>query len=1789
MRKNLISFSCHSLYGGFLLLSLNIIWCVPTVQAGVDIAQVPLFLGGNSTPLVMLVMGRDHKLYYEAYNDASDLNGDGVLDVGYKPNTITYFGYFDSNKCYTYSSNLFTPSGPANNKKCTGQWSGDFLNYLTTSRMDAMRKVLYGGYRSTDSTTQTILERSYIPQDAHSWGKEYKDLATDGYNISDYTPLALPTSGTRHLFANTTLLNGDGKPLLRVLTNSNYRIWEWVSIERPVAGDQCATGNNVRANCVTSATTDSTHPSNAAEFAALLARFANAGHLMGTSSSTTPTPDFVFNGRIECDSACNPYGSDDNYITVFTGHLNVIIAGDYQFSLGGDDATEVLIDGNVILGRYTWDACTPKVDSSCIVTKNLTAGLHTIEYHHEEVSGGDSYYLYWKGPDTVKSDKWEVIPANHFPDLVISTYDRKISGSVRTDYTVRVQVCATGTDDSCKGYPSANPTIYKPTGLLQEYGEDTPERMAFGLLSGSYKKNTSGGVLRKNIGPFSKDAYTDSEVNLTTGQFNSSVVGITGTLDKFKIVDFGGNYQYGCGWITTRPIKEGECYMWGNPVGEMMYETLRYFAASPSSTPAPTPDFSNFSSGPDYDLKLPAPTWKTPFYDKTKNPGGYSGSKCFMLTISDLPSYDSDQIPGSYFNSFSSDISMNAKTLADAIWAGEPADNANPMKFIGQSGNVSDNAPTAKNVAGFGSIRGLAPEEPTKQGSFYSAAVAYFGNTQGIGATAGKQRIETMSVVLSSPLPRIQIPVGSRTITLVPFAKSVGGSSISAASTNFQPTNQIVDFYVEKIDYTDPDNGGRPHGIFRINYEDVEQGADHDMDAVVKYDYKVNMDNTITVTLSSDYAAGGIIQYMGYVIAGTDGQDGVYLEVRDSDTCNTCGPIYFAGTPVPYTTDASGMTLPRASWPTDYWNHVDANGAQLPLLATRKFKPATGSSSTAGELIKHDPFWYAAKWGGFNDLNHNGLPDAGEWDTEQSGVPDNYFLVTNAGKLKEQLGKAFAKIQSKTGTASVVAVATGKTYGDGDLYQAQFDSKDWSGKVVSLRPKTTATGTLDASQNWDAGEKINTLNSDSRQILTYKPSADKGIPFRWPASPTSPSANELDTVQAQALSDLKTDGTYDYTKGADRLAFLRGVNSKEGTTADTFRKRSSDLGDIVNSNPVYVARPNLRYDLTCGSTTYSSFITANADRQHILYVGSNDGMLHGFDAGLKDATTGLFSSGTGLETIAYVPSVVFKNLKLLTRQDYNPTSASTGASANALNNSMHHYYVDSRSIISDACFDAEWHSVLIGRLGAGGREVFALEVTKPDDFAKSEADSLVRWELTADDDADLGYTFGGSWIVQMNNGEWAAVFGNGYNSDEATGLCSDGLPVGDGCDKHTPSATLVKGSGNAVLFIVNVKTGAVIKKIAVPTPTVCSDDLPIGSGCDTHTPPASLMSNVGLSSPYIYDVDGDGKTDWIYAGDMAGNLWKFDVRSNTPSAWTVKLLFTAKNSAGVRQPITSPPIVMGHPQGGTLVLFGTGRYLGSTDLSNHDVQSYYGIWDREYWGADQKWGTSDDVAFAKVDSRSDLRAQTFAAANVTIDGSSYRTSSANEICWKDKGTCTFVCREDKCTTDTGAVDKDATYTLSPKYLGWYIDLPYTTAEGGNERVYDDSELVGGRILFVSKAPTPQDPTASVQPCDSILPGGKSWLNMIDALSGKRLATSFIKVDEKGKQTALKDSATGNAPSSLAIEGIATGSSTGSGKGDVDYAMVGTTNSVTGKVEIQVIGIPTSSERQSWKQLEFQGN
>jgi len=204
-----------------------------------DECVAPPFIAADAPPLVMLVLERDHKLYYEAYNDATDLDGDGQLDIGYK-DAINYFGYFDSDKCYTYDSSgaRFVPSRFAPNAYAvspnhycggTDEWSGNFLNWLSMARMDVIKRVLYGGHRSTDTTSETVLEGVYIPQDAHSWGKEYA-----GSDTRQLTPFNAPTSSTvRHLFCMTS--DSDGDPhKIKVALNDSHRKWDWASCENPV-------------------------------------------------------------------------------------------------------------------------------------------------------------------------------------------------------------------------------------------------------------------------------------------------------------------------------------------------------------------------------------------------------------------------------------------------------------------------------------------------------------------------------------------------------------------------------------------------------------------------------------------------------------------------------------------------------------------------------------------------------------------------------------------------------------------------------------------------------------------------------------------------------------------------------------------------------------------------------------------------------------------------------------------------------------------------------------------------------------------------------------------------------------------------------------------------------------------------------------------------------------------------------------------------------------------------------------------------------------------------------------------------------------------------------------------------------------------------------------------------------------------------------------------------------------------------------------------------------------------
>lgn len=1224
--------------------------------------SAPLGATTSATPMTMLVMGRDHKLFYEAYNDASDVDGDGTLDIRFKP-TIIYYGLFDPTLCYSYKSDLYSPGSTSDNLgRCTGkaEWSGRWLNYMTTTRIDALRKVLYGGQRDEDTTSRTILRRAYIPQDAHSWGKEYFNEATDGYKISDYTPFSQPTGNDkRHFFGSltntdrrncATLSNcSDQQPLLRVRTNvgSDKRIWEWASKERPVLAGSLISGN---------------FPS-------------------GT-------------------------GNEENY-------------------------------------------------------------------------------------------------------------------------SVRVEVCTANFNVGCKQYPNKS---YKPVGLLHDYGEN--ESMYFGLLTGSYDTNMSGGRLRKVVSSFA------AEVNATTGQFNANSP-IVSSINNLRIRDFNnGNTsnQYRNGFNSaTRSMKEGEFADWGNPIGEMLYEATRYFAGRGAATAA-------FSSGTTRDgqVGLASAAWDDP-YSKTSAAGAAACARASFLTISDInPSYDSDQVPGAYsvFGSFTGDLTgLNVGTIATTITGLES--NITGLRFIGQSESVNDTAPTAKQVNSLGTIRGLAPEEPTKQGSYYSASVSKYAKETDLRSDLdGKQSIDNYVVALSSPLPKIEVRTkNKRLVTVVPFAKSVSGSGISNAKGKFQPTNQIVDFYVEQIansgakDANTAVNGGRYYAEFRISFEDVEQGADHDMDAIARYVVLENALGQVEVTVTPTYEAGGIGHAIGYIVSGSS-TDGIYLVAKDNK--NT--PAYFLNVrPEQTAGDCDVSPLPADCGTLPY------AGSGSPAPEAYIFTPSTSPAAT---LLK-DPLWYAAKYGGYTDSNSSGtLDQTSEWDKDGDGVPDTYFFVQNPLGLRESLKKSFENIILRAGSGGNVVANSTNLSTETFVFQGVFNSEKWSGDVIAYQvlPDTTVNGTfvpggVNQVPAWKASEKI-PLSANRKIYFGSINNAGKlsGKLFEW---------NKLSNSEKDLLDD-----------SSDILDYLRGDRSNEKSIggSGTLRTRNAAtvLGDISHSSPFFLRDTNT------------------------VFIGANDGMLHAFN------------SLTGVEQFAYIPSTVFDRLKNLTKTEFDQA---------------HEYFVDGDIAVSSTS-QTNGKNYLVGVLGRGGKGLFGLDVTEPEKFGTGN----VLWEYFDASDADLGFMLGRPVIAQLQNGTTAIIVGNGYNSTNQ----------------------------RAVLYVFDLKTGALIRKI------------------DT-----GIAGDNGLATPGLI-LDSAGKVTTAYAGDLMGNVWKFDLNSSSAASWSVAMggspLFTASSSSGGRQPITAPISLtlktqpeLNYPDdphvGKWFVHFATGSDFQVSDFGNTDIQSWYGLID----------------------------------------------------------------------------------------------------------------------------------------------------------------------------------------------------------------------------------------------------
>jgi type IV pilus assembly protein PilY1 len=1587
----------------------------PAAAQSLSIAQSPLFNTFQVPPLNMLVVGRDHKLYYEAYNDTSDLNGDGVLDVGYKPNTIDYFGYFNSRICYTHDGDKFLPAGTAggtNGKQCSGNWSGDFLNYLATSRMDALRKVLYGGLRSTDTATETVLQAAYITQDGHSWGKEYQSVARDGYDIGLYSPLSAPGTDRYNLFAVTTTASDGRAPVLRVQANTPYRVWEWVSIEGPVAGNRCVHGSTgPQCSAATAQEPFPGHPRSRVQFDALELEYATAANQFGAA---------VTNNSINCtNNACNPNGADDNYLTIATAAIRVTNDGNYQFRIDGDDnidfaiysnsgLTSLVTNGSV--GCYpngrgfgdspdcTGTGATTRTTSNVFLATNQT---YYIKFRHEEEAGGDGYTLEWQKVDNGQTFGWQILnTSSNSNNNINPSFDTATTARFRTfyynlrpavtgsaaivNYRLRVRACppenAAWREDNCKAYGSGATASYKPTGILHDYGES--ERMEFGLITGSQFNNTQGGVLRSEVKRFT------SEIN-SNGTFTLGAGSIIRTLNSFRLI--GLNYNNGDGEGTSNPnwssggdcaalgtaaLGNGQCRMWGNPIGEMMYESLRYFAGAGVATPVFAAGGSATGVTEETTLGLPTATWKNPYAPIAS--GGQGKLTCarpYQTVISDInPSYDS-ALPGNAFGETAPNgatpatiSGFSASTEGQTIWTQEYG-GARSV-YIGQAGAVNDGAPTAKLASSFGNIRGLVPEEPTKGGSYYSGSVARYGRVNDINAVDAVQNLRTYSVAVASPLPRIEIPVGTSKISLVPFAKSVGGAFGITAGAAFQPTNTIVDFYVERIvnlpgQPVDASiNGGRGFAVFRINYEDVEQGNDHDMDAIVRYEIAVNADGTVSVTLRSEYAAGSVIQHMGYVISGTT-NDGIYLDVRDIDTTAANSPAYRFNTPPGRNPGYCNVTT------------MPADCAQLPLINSRTF---TAGGTQAAEVLK-DPLWYAAKYGGFRDANDDGIPQAAEWDADADGVPDSYFLVTNALRLRDQLSNAFDTIAQDAKPSGSVTVL-GARVSEGSLsfaptYSVDAGGSDWTGDLIAANVSSSGGA---GAQEWSASARM-PLEA-ARNIIGVKTfgTSTTRVPVPFTAAGFGDDTAQRAAIGATAANISGTFGST--TTPAQVISYLRGNVAGEG---NPFRNRSSILGDIINSRPTVSGNKddygwaNLPGGLGTG---YTAFVAGKASRTPAVYVGANDGFLHAFNAKR-------LADGGGVELFAFSPFGVRDNLWRLADPEYG-----------TLDTNGHQYFVDGEVNVIDAKLGSSWATVLVGTAGRGGKTLFGLNVTAPQSFTAND----VLWEVVGGSAApynlNMGQASGRPEIVLAEDNKWYALVGNGYNS----------------------------AAGDPALMVVDLQTGATVNTIVIND-----------GGTFTN----------GLGNIAVQDVNGNGKADTVYGGDLQGNLWKIDMTSVSPASWGVAYsgapVFIARDALNVRQPITGGLELIRLPSGGTMVYFGTGRYLTDTDAdpaTSNQIQAFYAVLDK---------GTPSLV-------RSNLQQQTITAQNSGTQVT--RSTSANPVDYSTQ-------------------------------FGWYLDLTVNAAPGIGERFIGTPRIQSGVVLFTTFQPKDD-------PCS---PGGDNFLYGLSALSG----------------------------------------------------------------------------------------
>jgi len=531
---------------------------------------------------------------------------------------------------------------------------------------------------------------------------------------------------------------------------------------------------------------------------------------------------------------------------------------------------------------------------------------------------------------------------------------------------------------------------------------------------------------------------------------------------------------------------------------------------------------------------------------------------------------------------------------------------------------------------------------------------------------------------------------------------------------------------------------------------------------------------------------------------------------------------------------------------------------------------ATGCAWAGGTCNWPKPAFTSATKAAVDDLWHAAVNGHG-----------TYFSAGSASDLTDGLRDALQDISIRLGAAAASATSSPNiTPADNNIYSTLYRTSEWDGEILAQKVDPTSGAVLPAVV-WSAQALLDGKvadATDTRTIYTFNGgAASKLKPFLHANLSASERAYFTDRCVVAApnklshCGDLSGAETTVANNPTDLINYLRGQTGNEDVA---FRGREHVLGDTVNAVPHFLKKPKYQFNNTTDDG-YIAFKEANATRQAMIYVGANDGMLHAFNA------------DTGQEMWAYIPKMLLPHLWRLADKNYPGN---------------HRYYVDGTPETMDICIKSgvppacTWKTILVSGLGAGGRGFYALDVTDP-------LNPKGMWEICSDStlcalsDVDIGLSYARPVVTKRKFDEkWVAIITSGINN-------------------------VSPGDGKGYLYVLDAVTGAILKKVTT------------GAGDTAACVSPALCGPSGFThiSVHAEDFSNNNLGEWVYGGDLWGNVWRFDLSLETPAR--IKLA-ELKDDAGKPQSVTTYPEITTTSEDLTirLVYIGTGRYLGISDL-----------------------------------------------------------------------------------------------------------------------------------------------------------------------------------------------------------------------------------------------------------------